>query len=152
MLLPSGSWIKRHNPDVAAIDGSRKVQLVLYPVDDNTPIVYNMCIHRKKQKMSTPSRPTPKRQPLVRIDAADKLILDQLVAETGESLPKLLHRAIVQLRKHVFFDDVNAAYSDIRSNEALWVAEERERALYDVTLSDGLDSPTSSKGKSKRKR
>lgn len=86
--------------------------------------------------MSTPSRPTPRKQPVVRIDAADKLILDQLVAETGESLPKLLHRAIVQLRKQVFFDDVNAAYSDIRSNETLWVAEEKERALYDVTLSD----------------
>lgn len=43
-----------------------------------------------------------KKQPLVRIDSADKAVLDQLTAKTGESTPRLLHRAVRSLKKEIF--------------------------------------------------
>lgn len=39
-----------------------------------------------------------KSKPLVRIDYAHKSVLDQLTAKTGESAPRLLHRAVTALK------------------------------------------------------
>lgn len=49
LLLPSGSWIKRHNPDVAAIDGSRKAQLVLCPLTI-TLLLYTIYVYITRSK------------------------------------------------------------------------------------------------------
>ena len=86
--------------------------------------------------MSSVSKGT--KQPLVRIDLADKAVLDQLSAKTGESTPRLLHRAVTQLKKEIFFEQMNNAYKDIREDKAAWKAELEERALFESTVSDGL--------------
>lgn len=77
-----------------------------------------------------------KHQVFVRIDEADRAILKQLAVQTGESTPELLHRAVTQLKKTIFFDEMNAAYRDMRENPAVWQAEEQERALFDNASSD----------------
>jgi hypothetical protein len=79
-----------------------------------------------------------KQQPLVRIDSADKAILDKLSMKTGESTPRLLHRAVTQLKKAIFFEQMNGAYRGLRANSEEWQLEKDERALYDNSLSDGL--------------
>jgi hypothetical protein len=79
-------------------------------------------------------------QPLVRIDHADKVVLEQLSAKTGESTPRLLHRAVTQLKKQIFFDQMNSGYQKLRSDKAAWDAELEERALLDKTIGDGLSA------------
>ena len=78
------------------------------------------------------------KQPLVRIDSADKTVLDQLSAKTGESTPKLLHRAVTQLKKQIFFEQMNGAYQHIRNDKSAWQQEKEERSLFDKSVGDGL--------------
>lgn len=84
-----------------------------------------------------------KTQPLVRIDSADKAILDQLSARTGESTPKLLHRAVAQLKKQIFFEQMNGAYQHLRTDKRAWEDEQKERALFDKAVGDGMTSEQS---------
>lgn len=79
-----------------------------------------------------------KKQPLVRIDITDKAMLDQMTAATGESAPKLLHRAIASLKKELFFGQMNDAYRGLRGNEAIWSQEQAERKLFENASGDGL--------------
>jgi hypothetical protein len=74
----------------------------------------------------------------VRIDVADKLILDKLAAETGESTPKLLHKAVDQLKRKIFFEKMNRTYRAIKNDPKLWEIELAERKLLDNTAGDGL--------------
>lgn len=80
-----------------------------------------------------------KKQPLVRIDSVDKAVLEELAAKTGESTPRLLHRAVKSLKKELFFQQMNAAYTDIRNNSDAWDIEQKERALLDKAVADGMD-------------
>jgi hypothetical protein len=80
-----------------------------------------------------------KKQPLVRIDSADKDILDQLSDKTGESTPKLLHRAVRSLKKEIFFEQMNGAYRDMRKDKAAWDVEVAERALFDKSVGNGME-------------
>jgi hypothetical protein len=76
----------------------------------------------------------------VRIDLADKQVLDKLAAETGESHPKLLHRAVEQLKRKIFFEKMNRAYREMKKDSKLWATEEAERKLFDNAAGDGLRS------------
>lgn len=88
--------------------------------------------------MSSSTKEKKQPQPLVRIDAADKIVLDQLAAKTGESSPRVLHRAIMQFKKQLFFAQVNGAYAAMKQDPEAWEAELSERAVLDNTASDGL--------------
>lgn len=79
-----------------------------------------------------------RKQPLVRIDLSDKLILEQLSAKTGESTPRLLHRAVVQLKKQMFFERLNQGYANLKNCPEAWDAELKDRALFENASSDGL--------------
>jgi hypothetical protein len=52
----------------------------------------------------------------------------------------LLHRAVTQLKKQIFFDQMNSGYQKLRSDKAAWDAELEERALLDKTIGDGLSA------------
>ena len=80
-----------------------------------------------------------KQQPLVRMDLADKAVLDQLTAKTGESAPRLLHRAVLALKKEIFFQQMNEAYTDIIRDKAAWTVELADRQLFDNSVSDGME-------------
>lgn len=79
-----------------------------------------------------------KKQPLVRVDAADKLELDRLAAKRGESVPKILHRAICALKKQEFFKEMNEGYRNLKNDKAAWEAELSDRRMFEGTLADGL--------------
>ena len=85
------------------------------------------------------SRVKENKQPLVRIDSADKAVLDELAAKTGESTPRLLHRAVRSLKKELFFERMNNAYKDLRNDQEAWDAEQAERALFEKSVGDGID-------------
>ncbi len=90
--------------------------------------------------MPSPTRDKKQQQPLVRIDPADKTVLDQLSAKTGESTPKLLHRAVTSLKREIFFEQMHNAYHHLREDKAEWKAEQQERSLLDNTTGDGLSN------------
>ncbi len=90
--------------------------------------------------MSSATRDKKQQQPLVRIDPADKTVLDQLSAKTGESTPKLLHRAVSKLRREIFFEQMNSAYKSLREDKSAWEAEHQERRLLDNAIEDGLNA------------
>lgn len=81
-----------------------------------------------------------KQQPLVRMDFADKAVLDQLTARTGESAPRLLHRAVLALKKEIFFQQMDEAYDGLRDNDVAWAQETAERNLFESASRDGLES------------
>ena len=80
-----------------------------------------------------------KKQPLVRLDAADKIELDKLAAKTGESVPKVLHKAISAYKKQQFFSQMNEGYSNLRNNKQAWDAELKDRALFEKSIGDGFE-------------
>lgn len=82
---------------------------------------------------------TNKRQSLVRIDIADKTMLDQMTAATGETAAKLLHRAIVSLKKELFFGRMNDAYRGLQENETIWSQEQAERKIFENASCDGIN-------------
>ena len=51
----------------------------------------------------------------------------------------VLDAAVEHYRRDKFLDEVNAAYSTLRSDPKGWKAELAERALWDKTLADGLN-------------
>ncbi len=74
----------------------------------------------------------------VRMDVADKQILDKIAAETGESHPKLLHKAVEQLKRKMFFEKMHQGYREIQADPKLWAIEQAERKLFDNAAGDGL--------------
>ncbi len=63
-------------------------------------------------------------------DAAHKMLVE-LAAGSGETVPVVLERAIENYRRSVFLSQANQAFAALRQNEALWQAEQEERALWD---------------------
>jgi hypothetical protein len=60
-------------------------------------------------------------------------------ASTGESMSRLLERAVYRLRAEEFFTALDAAYDALRAEPAGWAEEQAERAAWEATLADGLD-------------
>ena len=103
-------------------------------------VLYTIIVSVQIERLSAVSGAMKeKKQPLVRIDSADKAILDQLSEKTGESMPRLLHRAVTFLKKEIFFQQMNGAYRDMRKNQSDWDAEMEERALFDKSVGDGME-------------
>jgi predicted transcriptional regulator len=75
----------------------------------------------------------------VRIDPATHKVLQELAQQEGRSMPVILAKAIEQYRRRQFLEQVNAAYGTLRADAAAWDEELQERALWDKTLSDGLE-------------
>jgi len=86
-------------------------------------------------------QPARGQSPNVRINPEDKAVLDQIAQQTNESHPRLLHRAIELLRRQRFFEEMNSAYSEMRSDSKQWRTEMEERELFDAAVDDGLSRP-----------
>jgi len=57
----------------------------------------------------------------------------------GKPMQTLLDEAIELYQREKFLDDVNAAFARLRSDPKAWKQEQAERALWDKTLSDGIE-------------
>ena len=65
--------------------------------------------------------------------------LEELAADTNESVDAILSKALEDYRRKRFFDTLNAQFAALRADPEAWREELAERAAWDATLSDGLD-------------
>ena len=66
-------------------------------------------------------------------------VLRKLAAATGEPLERILERAVESYRREQFYAEFDAAYARLQADPVAWEEELAERALWEVTLADGLD-------------
>lgn len=76
----------------------------------------------------------------IRISEESRNILRELSTLEGETMQKVLDRAVESYRRKVFLDGLNADFQALRDDPAAWREEEEERALFDRALLDGLES------------
>jgi len=75
----------------------------------------------------------------VRISEPTYTALRSLAAEGGETMQAVLDKAVEEYRRRRFWDQVDAAASDLRKDTAAWSEELGERRAWDATLADGLE-------------
>jgi predicted transcriptional regulator len=74
----------------------------------------------------------------VRVSEHTHELLRELAAATGEPLQKVLERAVESYRREQFLAELDAAYERPQADPVAWEEELAERALWEVTLADGL--------------
>ena len=80
---------------------------------------------------------------MIRISKQAHQHLSEISEETGESMQDLMNKAIDKLMRDYFFHKANKAYAELRQDPEARKAELEERALWDVTLMDGLEDASS---------
>ena len=76
---------------------------------------------------------------VVRIGRAHHQTLRQLAERTGESMQAVLEKAIDELKRKQFFEELDAAFAALKSDATAWQEELEERDLWAGTLEDDLD-------------
>ena len=77
----------------------------------------------------------------VRISDKARQELRDLAQQSGESMQKVLEKAIDLYRRQVFFEQLNASVHRLqKENPDLWQQELEERRLWEGTLTDGLEN------------
>lgn len=74
----------------------------------------------------------------VRISDQAHETLREMARAEGRPMLALLDEAVEALRRRRFLEQVNAAYSELRSDARRWQAVQDERNEWDATLADGL--------------
>lgn len=67
---------------------------------------------------------------LVRINPADKTLLQDLANKEGESMPRILHKAIELYRRERFLKQVNEGYERLNSDQKSLGSDFRERQAW----------------------
>jgi hypothetical protein len=76
---------------------------------------------------------------VVRIRREYQLTIRQLAERMGESMQAVVEKAIDELKRKQFFEELDAAFGALKSNSAAWEEELAERNLWANTLQDDLD-------------
>jgi len=74
----------------------------------------------------------------VRISNTSRNILRELAAQKGASMQTLLDKAIEAYRRQLFLEEINQAYAALREDPKAEAQVEKDRAVWDATLKDGL--------------
>jgi hypothetical protein len=77
--------------------------------------------------------------PNIRISPRSKAVLRTLAKQEGKAMQAVLDEAIEYYQRDKFLDDVNASFARLRNDPKAWKEEQAERALWDKTLSDGIE-------------
>lgn len=92
----------------------------------------------------------------VRISDTSRNILRELAKREDASMQAILDKAIESYRRRLFLEEVNNAYAALRQDTKAWAQISKERAIWDATLGDGLETnegaPENGKTISKKKR
>jgi hypothetical protein len=67
------------------------------------------------------------------------VILRELAERAGTPVEEVLERAIEKYRRERFFELANEQYAALRADPEAWAEYQKELALWDCTLMDGLD-------------
>ncbi|MBL8796603.1 MAG: toxin-antitoxin system protein [Planctomycetia bacterium] len=92
---------------------------------------YNASNVSEGQAMSTSS---------VAISESSRVLLQELAEKTGQTPLQMLDHALSAYRRQLFFDQLNAGYTELRSDPAAWAEHQAEQKLWETTLMDGLAS------------
>ena len=76
---------------------------------------------------------------MIRVEKTTHQKLRSLAARTGGTLPQLLAAAVEEYERKLFWEQVNQEFADLPKDAKAWQHELEERALWDATLSDGLE-------------
>jgi hypothetical protein len=76
----------------------------------------------------------------MRVSAATHRKVKELAARRGTSMQEVVEEAVEQLRRQRFLEEANQAFAALRANPEAWAEEQEERALWEVTLADGLEN------------
>jgi hypothetical protein len=77
-------------------------------------------------------------QTTVRITENTRSVLKVLSREERAPMQAVLEKAVEEYRRKRFLESINSAYGALRSDDQAWAEVERERAVWDQTLADGL--------------
>jgi hypothetical protein len=77
--------------------------------------------------------------PSTRISEPTREILRKLAEESGESMQKILEKAVEMYRRQRFLAASNLAFEALSAISEAWKTEQSEREAWDMTLSDGLE-------------
>ena len=75
----------------------------------------------------------------IRVSEQTHEALRALSASTGETMARLVERAVEQLRTEAFFFELDGAYDRLWADPAALEAELEERKAWEATLIDGLN-------------
>jgi hypothetical protein len=75
----------------------------------------------------------------VRISSRAHTILRELAAESGDSMQAILDRALEEYQRRSFLEAANADYAALQQDPEAWAEFQKELAVWDATLMDGLD-------------
>ena len=81
--------------------------------------------------------------PMVRVDERTHQTLRRLAKEMHTPMQEVVAVAIERLRRQRILELTNEAYAVLRADSVAWSEIEEERALWENTLMDGVDSDES---------
>jgi hypothetical protein len=76
---------------------------------------------------------------MVRVSEAAHKSLKEIATTCGIPMQTALDEAIEAHRRRVFLEGLNDDFAALRANPDAWREEQEERALWEQTLSDGLE-------------
>ena len=76
---------------------------------------------------------------MVRVDDVTHGRLKQIAGDMGLPMQAVVAEAVELLRRQQFLTGLNADFERLRQDKDVWEDELRERALWDVTLMDGIE-------------
>src|SRR5438128_1020402 len=80
-----------------------------------------------------------RRRNMVSVDDRTHATLRALATELDVSIQEAAAIAVEQYRRQRMIEEHNRVYAELRADPARWQEELDERAIWDVTLADGLD-------------
>ena len=75
----------------------------------------------------------------IRVSRETHRILRELAKEANVPIGEFLKGVIEDVQRRRLLAEANAAYAALRNDPEAWEEEQRERALWDSTLTDGLE-------------
>lgn len=75
----------------------------------------------------------------IRISRKTHQALKDLSLQQSESMQAVLDAALEKYRQSLVLDQLNHDYAALRNDKIAWNEELKERALWEATLSDGLE-------------
>jgi predicted transcriptional regulator len=89
------------------------------------------------------SLPSPEKSPAsstIRVSRQFQSGLRKLAEQEGESMQRILEKALERYRRERKMRLFNEAYASLRCDPKAWQEELREREIWDAALLDGLES------------
>jgi hypothetical protein len=75
----------------------------------------------------------------VQISEKSLEVVRNISERNGLEISDVLDKAVEAYRREVFLDDTNRAFETMRDDSGSWQEELEERALWEDTLSDGVN-------------